>query len=381
MASPKKITKTRSTAESDLHWLRAEAISHTLFRPTTLKSALRRLGFVQADPIRSPARAQDLILRHRVKGYHAGDLARRYSSLDIEEDVLYAYGFLSRSIWQLLHPRCPKGLPELEMKVLSTVRRYGEMHPKELEAHFGNKRVVNAWGGYSRATKRALERLHYCGLLRIARRENSVRIYAEAPPLTEVLSPAERFGRLLLAIANVLAPVQEKTLQSIAAPLRRSVPGVADHRVVLRELINSGKLERHSIGGLAYLFISARKVCEIPPRCVRFLAPFDPLIWDRRRFEHLWQWPYRFEAYTPPAKRIRGYYAMPLLWGDSVIGWANAKMSKNALSFDLGFVDKRPRDSEFRRELDAEIARMEAFIDPCITQSSQGSTSNVPITP
>src|ERR1051325_7942534 len=85
--------------------LRSHAISQSLFLPTTLKTAVRRLGFVQADPIRSPARAQDLILRHRVKGYRAGDLERRYASLDIEEDFLYAYGFMHRSLWRLLHPR------------------------------------------------------------------------------------------------------------------------------------------------------------------------------------------------------------------------------------------------------------------------------------
>ncbi|MCA1586621.1 MAG: winged helix-turn-helix domain-containing protein, partial [Acidobacteria bacterium] len=49
--------------------LRRSAITRSLFAPTSLRRALRRLGFVQADPIRSPARAQDLILRHRVKGY------------------------------------------------------------------------------------------------------------------------------------------------------------------------------------------------------------------------------------------------------------------------------------------------------------------------
>ncbi len=68
----------------------------------------------------------------------------------------------------------------------------------------------------------------------------------------------------------------------------------------------------------------------MPPRRVRFLAPFDPVVWDRRRFEHLWGWPYRFEAYTPSAKRIRGYYAMPLLWCDRVIGWANAGIVEQA---------------------------------------------------
>ena len=57
--------------------LRRFAIARSLFTPTTLTRALHRLGFVQADPIRAPARAQDLTLRHRVKGYRAGDLARR----------------------------------------------------------------------------------------------------------------------------------------------------------------------------------------------------------------------------------------------------------------------------------------------------------------
>ena len=101
-------------AMSSLERLRALAISQSLFPQTTLKAAIRRLGFVQADPIRSPARAQDLILRHRVRAYRVGDLDRNYASLDIEEDVLYAYGFLPRATWQLLHPRNTRGMSELE---------------------------------------------------------------------------------------------------------------------------------------------------------------------------------------------------------------------------------------------------------------------------
>jgi uncharacterized protein YcaQ len=53
--------------------VRRFAVARSLFPPTTLKRALHKLGFVQADPIRAPARAQDLILRHRVTGYRAGD--------------------------------------------------------------------------------------------------------------------------------------------------------------------------------------------------------------------------------------------------------------------------------------------------------------------
>src|SRR5450759_266855 len=85
--------------------LRRFAVANSLFRPTTLKRALHRLGFVQADPIRAPARAQDLTLRHRVKNYRAGDLERRYAELGIEEDVFVNYGFVTSSIQALMHPR------------------------------------------------------------------------------------------------------------------------------------------------------------------------------------------------------------------------------------------------------------------------------------
>ncbi|MGE5101430.1 MAG: DNA glycosylase AlkZ-like family protein, partial [Deltaproteobacteria bacterium] len=61
--------------------LRRFAVARSLFKPTTLQQALDRMGFVQADPIRAPARAQDLTLRHRVKGYRAGDLERLYAKL------------------------------------------------------------------------------------------------------------------------------------------------------------------------------------------------------------------------------------------------------------------------------------------------------------
>jgi len=110
----------------DLAELRQRALQ-TLFPPTTLKRALHRLRFVQADPIRAPARAQDLILRHRATNYHAGDLERLYPSLDVEEDLLYAYGFLARDVWRLLHPRKVKRMSALEKRVLAVVT--GPMHP------------------------------------------------------------------------------------------------------------------------------------------------------------------------------------------------------------------------------------------------------------
>jgi hypothetical protein len=95
---------------------------------------------------------------------------------------------------------------------------------------------------------------------------------------------------------------------------------------------------------------------------VRLLAPFDPVVWDRWRFERLWGWTYRFEAYTPPAKRVRGYYAQPLLWRDHVIGWGNLSVNDGALKADFGYIKSTPRDPVFRQELQAELERLRIFL-------------------
>jgi uncharacterized protein YcaQ len=99
------------------------------------------------------------------------------------------------------------------------------------------------------------------------------------------------------------------------------------------------------------------------PDKVRLLAPFDPVVWDRRRFSLFWQWDYRFEAYTPPAKRVRGYYALPLLWRDEVIGWCNASLKDGLLQTQLGYVSgSAPMDSGYKSALEKELAAFASFL-------------------
>src|SRR6202521_5631818 len=123
-----------------LNHLRRYAIARSLFKPTTLMRAIEKLGFVQADPIRAPARAQDLTLRHRVNGYRAGDLERRYPKLGLEEDFFVNYGFLPRVHHALMHPRTVRSKSPTRTKqaeaVLAFVRERGTVHPREVDAHF-----------------------------------------------------------------------------------------------------------------------------------------------------------------------------------------------------------------------------------------------------
>ena len=356
-------------SSAPLRRLRARAITCSLFRPTTLGAALERLAFVQADPIRAPARAQDLILRHRVAGYRADALERRYPSLEIEEDVLYAYGFVSRATWRLLHPRRVPRLKPLERQILDVVRGAAAIHPNELDARFGRDRVVNAWGGYSRATKHALERLHRYGLVRIARRERGIRVYRAMPEAREPAAPRERTRRLVATIAGILAPADARTVHAILARLGRHVVGLQDSRAALHALVAAGELEREAVDGVTYVWPAGPEPREVAPE-VRLLAPFDPLVWDRRRFERFWGWAYRFEAYTPAARRLRGYYAMPLLWGERIVGWSNATFVDGRLDVACGFVDGKPRDRTFATELEREVERLRAFLAGSTVEST-----------
>jgi uncharacterized protein len=123
------------------------------------------------------------------------------------------------------------------------------------------------------------------------------------------------------------------------------------------------------VGGMAWYWpqsespAAKRHLASAQTDTVRLLAPFDPLVWDRRRFELLWGWAYRFEAYTPAPKRVRGYYALPLLWRDQVIGWGNVAVKDGALQAELGYIaGKAPSGVAFRRALAEELAQMESFL-------------------
>jgi uncharacterized protein YcaQ len=95
---------------------------------------------------------------------------------------------------------------------------------------------------------------------------------------------------------------------------------------------------------------------------VRLLAPFDPVVHDRARFKLFWDWEYRLEAYTPVPKRKLGYYALPLLWRERVIGWGNLAIRDGRLTCDFGYVGSAPREVNFKRELDAEVERIKTFL-------------------
>jgi uncharacterized protein YcaQ len=321
--------------------LRRFTIARNFFPPTTLKRAVHRMGFVQADPIRSPARAQDLILRHRVENYRAGDLERRYATLDIEEDTFVVYGFVTKSLHALMHPREDEASRGKKKKretrttelLLQFVRERGAVHPREVDEHFAHGKVTNYWGGSSNATTHLLGLLHYRGLLSVARRENGIRIYAarksELPPqagedtgvpgsaaissgssgaASEQERVAARVDALVEVAVRLYAPLPGPSLSFLLYQLRFAAP---QWRTEFKNALQRAKerLAQAQIDGVDWYWpgnenAARRATPEATEDRVRLLAPFDPVVRDRIRFELLWGWEYRFEAYTPASSAI-----------------------------------------------------------------------------
>ncbi len=356
--------------------LRRYAVARTLFKPTTLARAIGKLGFVQADPIRAPARAQDLTLRHRVAGYRAGDLERRYPRLRVEEDFFVNYGFLAREHHALMHPRTPRTVwtaarSAQAQAVLEFIGTRRAVHPREVDAHFVHGKVRNWFGGSSNASTELLDAMHYRGLLRVARREGGTRLYAVRAVRAGDVSPADaatasaRMDALIDLVAHKYAPLPSASLGQLVSLLRGGAPQWAAERAAALARARQ-RLAHARVDGIDWYWPAAENPASTrwkPDTAVRLLTPFDPVVWDRRRFELFWGWAYRFEAYTPAPKRKLGYYALPLLWHDRVVGWGNLALADGRLASRFGYAGGRaPRAAEFRAALAAELERIGEFL-------------------
>ena len=359
--------------------LRRFAIARSLRRAPDLRTALHTPGYVQADPIRAPARAQDLTLRHRVDGYRAGDLERAYPDLDVEEDFFVNYGFVPAAVQAVMHPRTGNLNRPVDSDDQATARAVrdfiatrGTVHPREVDEAFPLGTGRNWFGGNSKVSTKLLERMHYEGMVRVAGRQGGTRLYAVAPDRHPPDDPDATADRLADIAIDAYAPLTLRGLRFVIAHLQWfALPQWADRRkgMVARA---RARLASASVDGTEWFWPASEDPAMAPdaPPAVRILSPFDPVVWDRHRFELLWGWEYRFEAYVPAAKRVRGYYAMPLLWRDTVVGWANISVVDGALQSDIGYVTgEAPVDPAYPEALRAELADLARFLDCTYTPS------------
>jgi hypothetical protein len=237
-----------------------------------------------------------------------------------------------------------------------------------VENHFALGKKRNWFGGSSNATTQLLDAMHYRGLLRVAGRASGTRVYAlpVAVHQSQPLEPPQAMDALVDIIVGSYAPLPERSLRELIGLLRGGAPQWAHLRSAAFSRAKE-RLAQRTFDGHTWFWPAAETPADFTGAEfteVRLLAPFDPIVWDRRRFESLFGWTYRFEAYTPAHKRQRGYYAMPLLWRDRVIGWGNLSAKGRQLSAEIGYISgKAPREKRFHQQLEAELARFTAFLE------------------
>jgi uncharacterized protein YcaQ len=292
----------------------------------------------------------DLILRNRVAGYREDDLLRHLHGrvgaepggppLHPEGRVAFEHylpgGVLAAfpiAAWPaLLHHmealrarrrgyagRLSAGEERLAARVLAELADRGPLTSDDI-AHDG--RAVTAWGSRTRLVKRVLDKLFFHGRVLVAARRGFRRVY----DLPERVLPAAvlRTPRPPDAEARRWALLQRLRQRRLAVLTRAELALVADD---VRPVRIEGCPPCAILAGDAGALGAADGDGALDPS-PRLLAPLDPLIYDRRLTARLWGFPYTWEVYTPEARRVRGYYALPILAGLELVGHVDPRADR-----------------------------------------------------
>jgi hypothetical protein len=321
-------------------------------RPTKVpdKRALRRLierlGALQIDSVNVLARAHTLPPFSRLGPYRVEDLqALAYAG---RRRALFEYWGHEASLlpvalqpilrWRMARASRGQGIyktlatfgrerRQLIAQVLREIADRGPLRASELShQHKGD----GGWWGWSDG-KRALEWLFWTGALSTARRyETFERAYdlterVLPPAILQAPTPAEAEAQrqLVRVAAGALGIASERCLRDYFR-----LP-VVDARLRIAELVEAGELipvAVESAFASAYLYRDAHQPRRLAAQAL--LAPFDPLIWHRQRAEVLFGARIRLELYTPPDKRIHGYYVLPFLLGDRIVARVDLKADR-----------------------------------------------------
>ncbi len=308
-------------------------------------AALDHHGYVQIDPINVCGRMHDLMLRNRVASYAEGDLFRHLHGSEaaplaaparcaFEHHLpstnllvampLDAWPFLRRAMrmragrpgaWSGRLTRAEK---QLAPRILDAIATRGPLASEDIE-DAGKSRAV--WGAATLA-KTTMQKLFFHGELLIAGRDKGRRRYdlperVLPPALLRQPEPAADDVRRW----EILLRLRQRRLVRLK---RNELPWVSD--AVQAVTVGDGPvlhLLRHDLPALD-------TAAEAPPASPRLLAPLDPLIYDRALTRQLWAFDYTWEVYTPAAKRVRGYYALPVLSGERLVGHVDPKADRTA---------------------------------------------------
>jgi uncharacterized protein len=298
---------------------------------------LRRLGSIQFDPTAVAGRNHDLMLHARVAGYEPAWCEALYKRREIFETTNKALSFIPASEFPWYRVNAGRKGPgfhaaaladnaDVAERVLERIRADGPLSAADFEHESG--RTKNWFGVPENAVRSVLEAHTVAGAIGLARREGNTRYY----DAIERLLPAEllaqevpereqlRHKQLSRHRAHGLlgAGGAGGTFARIAAPDVR--------RELHRELVELGALVPVEIEGLrGKRFVVAEEAARLeapsePPPSVAFIAPFDSLLWDTKLLAGLFGFDFVWEGFFKPEKRRWGYYVLPILFCDRLVG-------------------------------------------------------------
>ncbi len=309
-------------------------------------AALARYGYVQLDPINVCGRMHDLILRNRVAGYGEHELARHLYGSEgggappapqtrrafehylpdantLAAFPLQAFPYLAPFMEERRGRRGGYGgrlsaaEERLARRVLAEIADRGALAAEDI-AHEG--RALTAWGTRGRLVKTVLEKLFFHGRVLLATRRSFRRVY----DLPERVLPAAA-----LEAPRPAAQERARWLALLRLKQRRLVMLRRGELPLVEDLVHGVRIE--GCPPCAVLREDAPLLAAEPdphPPPLRLLAPLDPLVYDRRLTRALWGFDYTWEVYTPPGRRVRGYYALPVLAGTRLAGHIDPKADR-----------------------------------------------------
>ncbi len=338
-----------------------------------LRRVLDRIGLIQIDSVNVLVRSQELPLFARL-GRHprtmiddatrAGELFEYWvheaSHVPTSQYPLYRWAMEGHPRWKGFR-RFAAERAEFVAAVLDRVRHDGPLVASDLEARVGPK---SAWWDWDDG-KLALEHLFRTGAVAATRRESD---FARVYDLPERVLPAEVLD------APVPDELDAKKELLVLAAKYHGVGTAADladyHRLshtrkLLAELVEDGRLLEVDVEGWTrrgYLHPDAVIPRRIDARAL--LSPFDPVVWNRDRAERVFGFRYRIEIYVPKPKRQYGYYVLPFLLGDDLVGRVDLKADRanRTLLVQSAWGEPGIREAEAARELAAELASMAGWL-------------------
>ena len=357
---------------------------HTTPTMRTFARTLARTGVLQIDSVNVLQRAHYMPLFSRMGPYDI-DLLRRASEQKPRRIVEYwahVAAFMPVELWPHMRHRMDRyreeghawmGLPERKELVASLMAEITERGPstsRDLDDGLPREKVN--WGWNWSETKQALEYLFFSGDLAVAGRTSQFERLYDLPERVlppDVLAaptpaPADAYRELVrrAAISEGVA-----TARCLADYYRlRQIPsaGQASVQVAVDELVETGELLPVRIDGWnkpAYLHRDAELPRKMPARAL--LSPFDPVVWERERTEKLFDFFYRIEIYVPEPKRVHGYYVLPFLLGDRIVGRVDLKSDrKDGVLRVLGTYAEPGAPEETAHELAEELRSMAEWL-------------------